>query len=673
MAEIGRELTIAMSISSAAEASEQDVVFVNDAFCELTRYPRHELEGRSLRILDGKKTEKDAKMKIHNALGSGRPTTVVITSYDKTFKSARHLLRIQPVRDNAGKHCYTVGLQMEVDAPVERVMHFERLAMALPKRTGEAGVGGGANRWKMACACCLLLLLLVLALVAPLSAAVAVVVGAVGAIGVLRAGAHPAPPEHGTPGLLHRENSSNDSLSLSQVASGNGCCSPRPDSFRTTTSSFRTTSSSYADTSSSSPVPDDGSDANLEANLARLSSHLLAEGGDLTMAPSDLEVVRTLGCGSFGVVSLHRNKRTSELLVVKKVPVLQANMKETLQLTTEVRNGLKLRHPCIVRGFGAYFSVDNSTMSNMLCMAFQYAQGGTLDAAIRRQQETERGKPFAASWVVHVLSQVASAISYMHSEGVLHRDVSAANIFFASEAHREVLVGDLGLSKKLDQRASGKIGSYASKLQAGTVVGTPPYMSPELISGLPYGKSSDAWAVGIILFELLALVRPFDGTNMMNTCMLISSGMPRPAARKAMEESGHPQELCALASSKGLLNPDPAARTKLNAVLADYPLPPEFGVAPTIDIPAEDEAPQAPLAPPKLQTIRSGQLLRPDSQQRNIDRMATIPASSSDSDIEPLENSLPPGEPQAQERKCSERCSPCIVEETDSMLASASV
>ena len=95
-------------------------------------------------------------------------------------------------------------------------------------------------------------------------------------------------------------------------------------------------------------------------------------------------------------------------------------------------------------------------------------------------------------------------LSYLHSEGVLHRDISTDNIFLSF--YGEILLGDLGLSRRT--------GSQAGRTKVGTQVGTPPYMSPELVTGQDYGTSSDVWALGIVLFEMLALRRPFDGANL---------------------------------------------------------------------------------------------------------------------------------------------------------------
>ena len=138
LCEVGGGLRMPLSVSSAEEVyGGGAVLYVNDAFCALTGYARHELEGRSLRLLDGKRTEPEAKRTIHSALAIGQPATVVLTSYSKDLRAARHMLRVQPVKDSAGRHCYPVAIQIEVQAQPERLAEFERLAQALPSSLGE--------------------------------------------------------------------------------------------------------------------------------------------------------------------------------------------------------------------------------------------------------------------------------------------------------------------------------------------------------------------------------------------------------------------------------------------------------------------------------------------------------------------------------------------------------
>jgi hypothetical protein len=100
-----------------------------------------------------------------------------------------------------------------------------------------------------------------------------------------------------------------------------------------------------------------------------------------------------------------------------------------------------------------------------------------------------------------VLAAVGNALRYIHAENVLHRDVKPANILLARQARR-IKLGDFGISKLME--ATGR---------AHTVVGTPHYLAPEIVSGQPYGAAADAWALGVCLYELAALRRPFDANN----------------------------------------------------------------------------------------------------------------------------------------------------------------
>ena len=128
---------------------------------------------------------------------------------------------------------------------------------------------------------------------------------------------------------------------------------------------------------------------------------------------------------------------------------------------------------------------------------------------------------------------------------VLHRDLKAANVFLTSR--NLVKVGDFGIAKVLE--ASGPDGSGAL---ARTAVGTPYYLAPELVSGEPYAFKADMWAVGVLLYELIALRRPFEAKTLPHLAMkIVNCEYPPPP-------SGYSSELVALVSS--LLSRDPAMR-----------------------------------------------------------------------------------------------------------------
>ena len=89
-------------------------------------------------------------------------------------------------------------------------------------------------------------------------------------------------------------------------------------------------------------------------------------------------------------------------------------------------------------------------------------------------------------------------------------------------------------------------------------------MSPEVINSDEYGEPADAWAVGVILYELIALERPFDGTNLATIVMKISRGAADVAK---LEASGHAKELCWLATNEALLHADGGSRMTVGGLI----------------------------------------------------------------------------------------------------------
>ena len=184
----------------------------------------------------------------------------------------------------------------------------------------------------------------------------------------------------------------------------------------------------------------------------------------------------------------------------------------------------------------------------------EFASRGSVDDAIKRCQADRA--PFAELTVISWVQQLGGALQHMHSKQILHRDLKAANVFLADDgsADGSIRLGDFGISKTLSTHTSLAI----------TVCGTPFYFSPELIHSAPYHEPSDVWALGVLLFELLTLQRPFDGANIAVLALNITKGTYN---EEALEHSPYPQWLRRLASREGLLHPDPLERLPLPQLL----------------------------------------------------------------------------------------------------------
>ena len=107
-------------------------------------------------------------------------------------------------------------------------------------------------------------------------------------------------------------------------------------------------------------------------------------------------------------------------------------------------------------------------------------------------------------YILFYATEIAIALEYMHSKGVVYRDLKHENVMISAKGHAKLL--DLGLAKKLINNRTK------------TKCGTPDYMAPEQIKGNEYGIEIDLWAYGILLFELLAGYNPFENDeNPMNS------------------------------------------------------------------------------------------------------------------------------------------------------------
>lgn len=262
-----------------------------------------------------------------------------------------------------------------------------------------------------------------------------------------------------------------------------------------------------------------------------------------TTAPSvaSFRDVRLLGEGAQARVYLVEHIDTAERCVVKRCTMASPTAAE--QALREVDILCALSHPSITRIFAAW---RDESPPPTLHILMEYADGGSLAQAIRARSAISF--PFDEGIVCEYVAQIASALAYMHGQSVLHRDLKAANCFLT--ARNLIKVGDFGIAKTLE--AAGPDGSGAL---ARTTVGTPYYLAPELVSGEPYAYKADMWALGVLLYELLALRRPFEARTLPELALKIVNVDCPPLSPQT---SGFSPEVLGLLMS--LLRRDPTAR-----------------------------------------------------------------------------------------------------------------
>lgn len=206
------------------------------------------------------------------------------------------------------------------------------------------------------------------------------------------------------------------------------------------------------------------------------------------------EKIGKLGHGSFGRVWKARSKSTGETVAIKEIDYSRMGKKEKEMLVSEVNVLRKLSSPHIVTYKDRFVNREKHTIH----IVMEYCPFGDLQTLITSTRGHRQSISEDQIWLT--LADLISALCDCHNgeEKVLHRDIKPANIFIDGKGH--VKLGDFGLAKEISTTDFAK-----------TRVGTPYYMSPELVSGHPYNDKSDIWALGCVAYEMATLKTAFRG------------------------------------------------------------------------------------------------------------------------------------------------------------------
>ncbi|KAH8287006.1 hypothetical protein KR054_000543 [Drosophila jambulina] len=211
----------------------------------------------------------------------------------------------------------------------------------------------------------------------------------------------------------------------------------------------------------------------------------------------DYEVLAVMGNGSFGTCYKVRDKSTGELFAWKGMNYDELDEDKCEALVSEISVLRQLQHPNIVQYY--HHLVNREAKSVYIVM--ECCAGGDLAQIVQRARSQRRR--FEERYIWRVLFQLCRALQVCHNKipngTILHRDIKPANIFL--DAAGNAKLGDFGLARMLRRDQSF----------AASFVGTPHYMSPELVRGRKYDRKSDVWAVGCLVYEMCALRPPFRG------------------------------------------------------------------------------------------------------------------------------------------------------------------
>ncbi|MBN1773774.1 MAG: protein kinase [Deltaproteobacteria bacterium] len=227
-------------------------------------------------------------------------------------------------------------------------------------------------------------------------------------------------------------------------------------------------------------------------------------------------ILRQLGVGGMGGVYLAEQLDVGRQVVVK---VILGDLARDPEMTERFRREVlvlaRLRHPNVVQVYASGQAPDGS-----LWVAMEYVPGRTL------AEELMRCGALPEARALRIAEQVAGALAAAHAAGVVHRDLKPANVMLAdlpgSPDHVAVL--DFGIAKLAVVPSSD-----SSLTRAGSLVGTPAYMSPEQIQGLgDVDGRADVYALGVILYEMLAGRNPFVGPSAAECFVRHLQSMPAP-------------------------------------------------------------------------------------------------------------------------------------------------
>ncbi|KAJ4828414.1 hypothetical protein Tsubulata_022866 [Turnera subulata] len=231
----------------------------------------------------------------------------------------------------------------------------------------------------------------------------------------------------------------------------------------------------------------------------------------------DFEIIKPISRGAYGRVFLAKKRTTGDFFAIKvlrKSDMIRKNAVENILAERDIL--ISARNPFVVRLFYSFTCREN------LYLVMEYLNGGDLYSLLKNLGCLD--EDMARIYI----AEVVLALEYLHSLNVIHRDLKPDNLLIGQDGHLKLT--DFGLSKVGlidstddfsgpslgstgfldDDEPKGQPSSKQEQRQKHSVVGTPDYLAPEILLGMGHGATADWWSVGIVLFEMLVGVPPFN-------------------------------------------------------------------------------------------------------------------------------------------------------------------
>jgi len=223
-----------------------------------------------------------------------------------------------------------------------------------------------------------------------------------------------------------------------------------------------------------------------------------------TLFAGRYEIIEELGTGGMGKVYRVEDTKAKEEIALKLLkPEIAADKKTIERFRNELTTARKIRHKNIC-GMYDIGDADGTTFITM-----EYVPGEDLKSFLRRS------KKLTVETAVSIGKQICEGLAEAHKLGVVHRDLKPGNIMIDEEGNVRIM--DFGIARSLSAKAV---------TVAGTMVGTPEYMSPEQAEGKEVDRRSDIYSLGVILFEMVTGQPPFEGESPLSVAMKHKSEAP---------------------------------------------------------------------------------------------------------------------------------------------------
>src|SRR5438552_3535428 len=229
-------------------------------------------------------------------------------------------------------------------------------------------------------------------------------------------------------------------------------------------------------------------------------------------------IVSRLGQGGMGEVYLATDTRLDRSVALKVLPVAVAQDPGRMsRFEIEAKAASALNHPSVTQ----IYEIGEDQGIHFLVMEF--IEGEPLDRRIGEQ-------PLPVQEIAGIGSQIADALDAAHAKGIVHRDIKPANIMLTPRGHVKVL--DFGLAKMTEARpAPGSRAETRFVSEAGALLGTVEYMSPEQALGRPVDARTDIFSLGVVLYQMATGRLPFAGSSPSETIARILEAQPDAMAR----------------------------------------------------------------------------------------------------------------------------------------------